>query len=102
MSAKENVRLAAQAREPRRWQFYGGRAVFEAAGDRADAALDRLGLSPIADRPAGLLSHGDQRLLEVAMALAQDPQLFLLDEPTEWPSAQETAQAVENLAGPCA
>jgi len=99
MSARENVRLAAQAREPRRWQFYGGRAVFEAAGHRADAALGRLGLSPIANRPAGLLSHGDQRLLEVAMALAQDPQLLLLDEPTQGLSVEETAQAVETLSG---
>ena len=73
--------------------------MFEAAGDRADAALDRLGLSPIADRPAGLLSHGDQRLLEVAMALAQEPQLLLLDEPTQGLSVEETAQAVETLSG---
>jgi branched-chain amino acid transport system ATP-binding protein len=99
MSARESVRLAAQAREPRRWQFYGGRAVFNAVGDRADAALERLGLSAIGDRPAGLLSHGDQRLLEVAMALAQEPQLLLLDEPTQGLSVEETAQAVETLSG---
>ena len=99
MSARENVRLAAQAREPRRWQFYGGRAVFETASDRAHAALERLGLSAIAHRPAGLLSHGDQRLLEVAMALAQEPQLLLLDEPTQGLSVEETAQAVETLSG---
>jgi branched-chain amino acid transport system ATP-binding protein len=99
MSARENVRLAAQAREPRRWQFYGGRAVFETSSDRADAALERLGLSAIAHRPAGLLSHGDQRLLEVAMALAQEPQLLLLDEPTQGLSVEETAQAVETLSG---
>jgi branched-chain amino acid transport system ATP-binding protein len=99
VSARENVRLAAQAREPRRWQFYGGRAVFETSSDRADAALERLGLSAIAHRPAGLLSHGDQRLLEVAMALAQEPQLLLLDEPTQGLSVEETAQAVETLSG---
>ena len=99
MSARENVRLAAQAREPRRWQFYGGRAGFETASDRAHAALERLGLSAIAHRPAGLLSHGDQRLLEVAMALAQEPQLLLLDEPTQGLSVEETAQAVETLSG---
>ena len=91
--------MSAQAREARRWQFYGGRAVFEVAGDRADAALERLGLSVIGNRPAGLLSHGDQRLLEVAMALAQDPQLLLLDEPTQGLSVEETAQAVETLSG---
>ena len=50
-------------------------------------------------RPAGLLSHGDQRLLEVAMALAQQPRLLLLDEPTQGLSVEETAQAVDTLAG---
>jgi branched-chain amino acid transport system ATP-binding protein len=98
MTARENVRLAAQARETRRWQFYGGEPVFTSAGRRADLALERLGLAAIAHRPAGLLSHGDQRLLEVAMALAQEPRLLLLDEPTQGLSVDETAQAVETLA----
>ena len=99
MTARENVRLAAQAREGRRWQFWSGAAVFASAGRRADLALERLGLAAIAERPAGLLSHGDQRLLEVAMALAQEPRLLLLDEPTQGLSVEETAQAVETLAG---
>jgi branched-chain amino acid transport system ATP-binding protein len=98
MSARDNVCLAAQAREPRRWQFHGGKAVFESTGGRADAALERLGLGAIADRPAGLLSHGDQRLLEVAMALAQQPRLLLLDEPTQGLSVDETAETVETLS----
>ena len=99
MTARENVRLAAQAREHRRWQFYGGSGVFSAAGRRADMALGQLGLSAVADRPAGLLSHGDQRLLEVAMALSQEPRLLLLDEPTQGLSVEETSQAVEVLSG---
>jgi branched-chain amino acid transport system ATP-binding protein len=98
MTARENVRLAAQARERRRWQFCGGAPVFGRCESRADAALERLGLTPIAHRPAGLLSHGDQRLLEVAMALAQEPSLLLLDEPTQGLSVEETAHAVETLA----
>jgi len=98
MTARENARLAAQARHARRWQPFGGGAVFADASQRGDAALERLGLTHIADRPAGLLSHGDQRLLEVAMALAQQPRLLLLDEPTQGLSVEETAQAVETLA----
>src|SRR5437868_13853430 len=74
MSARENVRLAAHAREARRWKIAGGRALFDAAGDRADAALARLGLSPLAGRRAGLLSHSPQRSPEAAAALALDPQ----------------------------
>jgi len=98
MSARENARLAAQARHPRRWQLFGGARIFKEAQALADAALEQLGLSAIADRPAGLLSHGDQRLLEVAMAMAQQPRLLLLDEPTQGLSVEETAQAVETLA----
>jgi len=99
MTARENARLAAQARHARRWQPYGGGAVFGDAQQRGDAALERLGLTHVATRPAGLLSHGDQRLLEVAMALAQRPRLLLLDEPTQGLSVEETAQAVDTLAG---
>jgi branched-chain amino acid transport system ATP-binding protein len=99
MTARENARLAAQAREGGRWRPWGGAATLQRAVARADTALQRLGLGAVADRPAGLLSHGDQRLLEVAMALAQEPRLLLLDEPTQGLSVEETAQAVETLAG---
>jgi branched-chain amino acid transport system ATP-binding protein len=99
MTARENARLAAQARHRRRWQPYGGGSVFGDAERLSDAALERLGLTHVAQRPAGLLSHGDQRLLEVAMALAQGPRLLLLDEPTQGLSVEETEQAVATLAG---
>jgi branched-chain amino acid transport system ATP-binding protein len=98
MSARENAQLAAQARNPSRWRPLGGADVFAEARRRADAALERLGLTHVAERPAGLLSHGDQRLLEVAMALSQEPRLLLLDEPTQGLSVEETAQAVDVLA----
>jgi branched-chain amino acid transport system ATP-binding protein len=98
MSARENARLAAQGRHPRRWQPFGGATIFGEAQSRGDAALEQLGLNDIAERPAGLLSHGDQRLLEVAMAMAQQPRVLLLDEPTQGLSVEETAQAVETLA----
>jgi branched-chain amino acid transport system ATP-binding protein len=98
MSARDNTRVAAQARNSKRWLPLGGRAVFDQAARRGDEALERLGLTHVADRPAGLLSHGDQRLLEVAMALAQQPRLLLLDEPTQGLSVEETAQAVEVLS----
>ncbi len=98
MSARENAMLAAQARQPRRWHPFGGAEVFLSARERADAAIARLGLTDVAERPAGLLSHGDQRLLEVAMAMAQSPKVLILDEPTQGLSVEETAQTVDTLA----
>ena len=85
LSASENVRLAAQARDARR------------AAAIADEALEHLRLTRFADMPADTLSHGDQRLLEVAMAIAQKPRLLMLDEPTQGLSLEETDRAVQIL-----
>ena len=94
LSVRENVRLAAQAREAGRWHFVGGRRVLADSRAAADEALERLRLSRHAEAPADTLSHGDQRLLEVAMALAQRPRLLMLDEPTQGLSVEETDHAV--------
>jgi branched-chain amino acid transport system ATP-binding protein len=98
MTARENARLAAQARDRRRWLPFAGDGVTKRASRAGDAALERLGLAEVAGRPAGLLSHGDQRLLEVAMAMAQEPRVLLLDEPTQGLLVEETARAVDTLA----
>ncbi len=97
LTARENVRIAAQARDKGRWQLLGGGGVLARTAALADEALERMRLSPLADRPAALLSHGDQRLLEVAMAIAQKPRLIMLDEPTQGLSIEETDHAVDNL-----
>ena len=94
LSARENVRIAAQARHADRWRPLAGGTLFAATAAAADAALDLMRLADVADVNAGLLSHGNQRLLEVAMALAQRPRLLLLDEPTQGLSVEETDQAV--------
>jgi len=59
---------------------------------RAAAELDFVGLRPQADQAAGSLSHGSQRLLEIARALAADPQLLILDEPAGGMNEEETAR----------
>ncbi|MGI9418554.1 MAG: ABC transporter ATP-binding protein, partial [Geminicoccaceae bacterium] len=97
LTARENVRIAAQARRPGRWKLIGGADVLADTGERADAALERLRLARFADVPANMLSHGDQRLLEIAMAVAQAPRLLMLDEPTQGLSIEETDRAVEIL-----
>jgi branched-chain amino acid transport system ATP-binding protein len=68
-------------------QDHVGRTAIKAEEDRL---LDILGLTAEADRPAGLLSHGQQQWLEIGMALALQPTLLLLDEPTAGMSPVET------------
>jgi branched-chain amino acid transport system ATP-binding protein len=97
LTVRENVRIAAQARDKGRWRFLGGDAVLRRSAQQADAALQRLGLDRLADMPAGILGYGDQRLLEVAMAVAQRPRLLLLDEPTQGLSVKETEHTVDIL-----
>ena len=99
LTVRENVRVAAQARDPRRWRFFGGGAVRTVSTVIADEALERLRLTRHAETRADMLSHGDQRLLEVAMALAQRPRLLMLDEPTQGLSIEETDRAVQILKG---
>jgi branched-chain amino acid transport system ATP-binding protein len=97
LSARENVRIAAQARDRRRWRVLGGGSVLERSAAVADEAIERMRLARFADVTAAMLSHGDQRLLEIAMAIAQKPRLLMLDEPTQGLSIEETGRAVQIL-----
>ena len=89
LSVAENVRVAAQALVSR-LDFWSHRARLRGLEERSAALLARVGLSHRARRAAGELAHGEQRALEVAMALAADPTLLLLDEPTAGMSPEET------------
>jgi branched-chain amino acid transport system ATP-binding protein len=80
-SALDNVALAVQARYGSSFRFFGRAAAERALNEAAAAALDRVGLLSRAHVPAGKLAHGEKRLLELAIALAQEPRLLLLDEP---------------------
>jgi branched-chain amino acid transport system ATP-binding protein len=89
-SVFENCRLAAQAHHPHPWRFWQDAARCPESVPAAEAALARVGLASERDRPAGLLSHGGKRQLEIAMCLATDPQVLLLDEPLAGMGAEET------------
>jgi branched-chain amino acid transport system ATP-binding protein len=101
LTVYENIRLAAQILEPARHMVWPlGRS--HAARRSAEALLDRLGLAAKAHEMAGNLSHGEQRRLEIAIALASEPKLLLLDEPTQGMSHADTAEAaalIRSLAG---
>jgi branched-chain amino acid transport system ATP-binding protein len=94
LSVLENVRMAVQLKGGGNFRLLGGRSLLAASERRARESLESLGLGARADEPAVTLPHGDQRLLEIAMAVAQDPQLLLLDEPTQGLSPEDTTATV--------
>ncbi len=89
LSVLENVRVALQALVSR-YDVWRPRARLKALRDEAGELLHMVGLWPRHDRPAALLAHGEQRSLEIAVALASHPRLLLLDEPTAGMSPEET------------
>jgi branched-chain amino acid transport system ATP-binding protein len=89
------VRLAAQAQAPARLRMFGTPARNGLVHERARAALETVGLSARADVAAGLLSHGEQRQLEIAMVLATDPKIILLDEPLAGMGASEAKMMID-------
>jgi branched-chain amino acid transport system ATP-binding protein len=85
----ENVRIATQSRR-HRWSMLAHHRAYRDVIERAEAVLEAVGLHGHADELAANLSHGEQRNLEIGIALATEPQLLCLDEPTAGMSAAET------------
>jgi branched-chain amino acid transport system ATP-binding protein len=102
LSVFENVRLAVQAKHPRRFAMLADSARLADVSAEAARLLDAVGLADRAGTVAANLSHGDQRLLEIAIALATRPQLLLLDEPLAGLSGSDrvrVAQLIRTLHG---
>ena len=93
----ENCRLAAQARTQKPWVWWRHANRCEASTAAALAGAERAGLTDLLERPAGLLSHGQKRQLEIAMCLAIEPQVLLLDEPLAGMGAEETERMLALL-----
>ena len=85
----ENVRIAAQSRR-HGWSMLRHHSAYRDIIDKAQGVLDAVGLGAKAGELAANLSHGEQRNLEIGIALATEPQLLCLDEPTAGMSAAET------------
>jgi branched-chain amino acid transport system ATP-binding protein len=90
----ENVRIAAQSRR-HAWNMSAHYSAFADINEKAEAALNSVGLLPKAYELAANLSHGEQRNLEIGIALATEPQLLCLDEPTAGMSAAETHHTMQ-------
>jgi branched-chain amino acid transport system ATP-binding protein len=97
LAVRENLRLAAAAGTPGTWDLLGSVDRWRGPLDRAREVAEIVGLAGRLDEPAGRLSYGEQRQLEVGVALATSPRLLLLDEPTAGMSPEETQRMTRML-----
>jgi len=97
LSVLDNVALAVQAHTGHSFKFWRNARAEKELREPGRALLARVGLSDRADWPASVLSHGEHRLLELAMALAGSPRLLLLDEPMAGLGPEESTRIVGML-----
>ncbi len=97
LTAFENVRLAAQSRTRSSFALWRPASSLAAVNARAERALAEAGLLEHGARRASELAGGDQRLLELAITLATDPVLLLLDEPTQGLSPEDARRLIARI-----
>jgi branched-chain amino acid transport system ATP-binding protein len=98
LSVTENLRLAAAAGQAGSYRLFGSIGALGGPLARARDVAEVVGLAERLGEPAGRLSYGEQRQLEVGIALATGPKLLLLDEPTAGMSPEETHRMTRLLA----
>ena len=93
-TALENCRLAAQSRNPHPFNWFRDALSYRGIVEAAQRALATVGLKERMEVPAGHLSHGEQRQLEISMSLATHPRVLILDEPLAGMGAEESSAMV--------
>lgn len=94
LTVRENVRLAVQSRKNRGLSFFRSAESLPELSEKADAILAEMELYDLAEQTAGTIPYGSQRSLDVAIALATEPKLLLLDEPTSGMSPEDTVKMI--------
>ena len=95
MTVLENVRVALQRKLGMAYAFWRSDKILSRLDDQAMALLESVGLSRFADTLTGELAYGRKRALEIATTLALDPELMLLDEPTQGMGAEDVGMTTE-------
>lgn len=93
----ENVRLAVQALSPARFNFFRSTHAYQQFIDKAIHTLEQVGLGQALDQPANALPHGGKRKLELAILLASDAELLLLDEPTAGMASEQVPELIATI-----
>ena len=93
----ENTQISILSRERRTWNLFTPSSKL--AIDETNQLLENVGLHEKKDRVSGVLSHGDRKVLEIAMALGGNPEFLILDEPTAGMSPEETTRCIDLIQG---
>lgn len=91
----DHVQLALQSRTSLGWRFWRSDKAMQRFSGRSGELLEQVGLTAQADLPVSTLAYGRKRALELALALALDPKVLLLDEPTSGMGVEDVARTVE-------
>jgi branched-chain amino acid transport system ATP-binding protein len=101
LTVLENVRVALQRKQGTSFHFWRAGACLDTLNDEADRLIEAVGITQYRDIPAGELSYGRKRALEIATTLALDPEMLLLDEPMAGMGTEDiarTAQLIKRVA----
>ncbi|MET8234437.1 ABC transporter ATP-binding protein [Micromonospora sp. NPDC005298] len=98
LSAREHVALALQSSSGLGWRFWRSARLMGRYTERADELLSMVGLADLANTPSETLAYGRKRALELAIALALDPKVLLLDEPTAGMGLEDVDRTVELIS----
>ncbi|HYG90110.1 MAG TPA: ABC transporter ATP-binding protein [Azospirillum sp.] len=97
MTVREHLELAVLERERRTFALFASVRRVPGLADEVAALLDTMALGPVADIPVGRLAYGQQRLLEIALALAMKPKMLILDEPAAGVPHSESRRILDTL-----